>query len=183
MSRSSRFSRSGSIVAMVLVGCLGLVACGGGGSDKVSASAGGTTTTTKAASDSSDDTSTGSGTTGTGIPDTAACQAAFASLAKASSSAFTGGTDLSAGVKELNALAAAAPKEIKADLTTVVGVLSDMAKALKDAGYDPTKTPTAADSAKFGTAIAALGPKLSDPAYTAAAQRVNDWFDAGCKSS
>jgi hypothetical protein len=168
--------RKGSIVALVLIGCLGLVACGGG-SDKISAT-GDVTTTTKAAPD---DGSTGSGSTGT--PDTAACQAAFASLSKASATAFTGGTDLSVTIKQLNAMTSAAPKEIRADLTTVVSVYADVAKAMKDAGYDPTKTPTAADSAKFGAAIASLGPKFSDPGFTAAAERVSAWFEAGCKAS
>ncbi len=165
----SRFRRGGWLLALVVAGSLGLVACGGG-SDKISAADDTTSTTTSSAG------STSSGS----VANAASCQAATTAMAKVTAGSFTG-TDVEAQIKQLDAVVAAAPSDIKPDLAIILGVYNDMAKALKDAGYDPTKTPTAADSAKFAVVFQTIGPKLADPKYTAAATHVANWFQSGCK--
>jgi hypothetical protein len=171
------------LLAVTLTSAMALTACGGSSSPK-NASAAKTTTTTAAST-----TTTAAGTTtsdgsGGGSVDasqlSAKCQEAYAAMGKALAGA-SGGSDIYGDVSQLKAIAAAAPADIKPDFTIFVDGLDSITQALKNAGYDPTKTPTAADELKFAQAMAAIGPKLKSADYEAASAHVTAWFTGGCK--
>jgi hypothetical protein len=152
-------------VALVVGGSLVVAGCGGGGTKTTSSAESVTTTTAGGTGDLS-----------------ARCAAALSAMAKATATAVTG-VDVSGAVKEMQAMASAAPKAIQDDLSLLVAAYTDVAKALKDAGYDPAKPPTSpADMAKYAGVLSSVGQKLSDAKYEAASKRVQAWFDAGCKS-
>lgn len=76
----------------------------------------------------------------------------------------------------MQALAAAAPGEIRGDLKTFADAFANYAKAYKDAGLKPGKTPTAAQLAKFANAAKAF----SNPKLQKAEQHLSTWGKTHC---
>ncbi|HYJ61536.1 MAG TPA: hypothetical protein VE032_08755 [Actinomycetota bacterium] len=150
-----------AIAALVLAGC--------GGDDTSSA---------PSAPDGATDTSTGDG----GIFDTAECAqavAAWGSAASAAGAAMTAGAgDLESSLSQLQAFAASAPEEIRADLTTVYEAYGAFLAAMQDVGYDPTSgtLPTQEQIAAMEEASQAL----EGTDVEAASERVSAWFADNC---
>lgn len=86
--------------------------------------------------------------------------------------------DLNASLAQLQAFAAAAPEEIRADLMLVYQRYSDFMTAMQDAGYDPSsgQPPTAEQIA----AMQQASQVFQDADFKAASKRADDWFKANC---
>ena len=76
----------------------------------------------------------------------------------------------------MDALANAAPDEIKVDFKTFADAFKDFAGAMSDAGLKPGQTPTAAQIAK----LTAASQKLSTPKIQAATQHLEAWGQKNC---
>ena len=158
-------------VGVMVVGAFVLAACGGGGSDAPSPAAGG-------------GGSTGGSAGGGGVLDAAKCAqvvGAMSAAAAAVPSAMSGQAgDLNTSLDQLKAFAAAAPEEIRGDLTLVYQGYTQFLAAMQDAGYDPSSTqpPTAEQIA----AMQQASQVFEDADFKAASQRVDDWFTANCGS-
>jgi hypothetical protein len=168
-------------MSVMVVGAFVLAACGGGGSDAPSPAAGGGGST---GSTGSTGGSTGGSAGGGGVLDAAKCAqvvGAMSAAAAAVPSAMSGqGGDLNTSLAQLQAFAAAAPEEIRGDLTLVYQGYTAFLAAMQDAGYDPSSTqpPTAEQIA----AIQQAAHAFEDPDFKAASQRVDDWFKTNCGS-
>jgi hypothetical protein len=164
-------------VVAVILGVL-LIALAAGCGSKKSASASQTTTT----SESTTTTSSGSGSgSSSGKPSFASTKncAQLASLASkiANSVNSTGGKiDLKGYSDAMDALANAAPDEIKSDFKTFADALKDFASTMSDAGLKAGETPTAAQIAKLTTA----SEKLSTPKIRAATEHLEAWGQKNC---
>ena len=91
----------------------------------------------------------------------------------------TGG-DLEATVKNqtkvLQALANAAPSEIRSDFLTYATAFSTYGEALAKAGFKPGATPTGAQLAQLSVAVKAL----TTAKVQAATQHLATWSQANC---
>ena len=156
-------------VAVLLVGAFVLAACGGGDDAE---------TVSPAAGDGGDSGGVG------GVFDAAECAqvvAAMSAAAAAVPQAMSGGAaDLDQSLTQLQAFAEAAPEEIRADLVLVYEGYGAYMAAMQDAGYDPSSGE--APSAEAIAAMEAASQQLSDPAFTAASERVSAWFATNCGS-
>ena len=76
----------------------------------------------------------------------------------------------------MDALANAAPDEIKPDFKTFADAFKQFAGAMADAGLKPGQTPTAAQIAK----LTAASQKLSTPKIQAATQHLEAWGQKNC---
>jgi hypothetical protein len=95
--------------------------------------------------------------------------------------AMSGGAgDLDQSLAQLQAFAEAAPEEVRADLVLVYEGYGAYMAAMQDAGYDPSSGE--APSAEAIAAMEAASQQLSDPAFTAASERVSAWFATNCGS-
>ncbi len=165
-------------MSVMVVGAFVLAACGGGGSDAPSPAAGG------GGSTGSTNGSTGGSAGGGGVLDAAKCAqvvGAMSAAAAAVPSAMSGQAgDLNTSLAQLQAFAAAAPEEIRGDLTLVYQGYTAFLAAMQDAGYDPSSTqpPTAEQIA----AMQQASQVFEDADFKAASQRVDDWFTANCGS-
>src|SRR5581483_8540971 len=76
----------------------------------------------------------------------------------------------------IEALAGAAPGEIKGDFKTFADAFAGYVKAYKDAGLKPGETPSPAQLAKFTTAA----KQFSTPKVQAAIQHLSSWASKNC---
>ena len=166
--------RQGLVVAALVVGLAILAAGCGGGSSPSSA---GTTqhTTTQHM--------TTTGSSGMSFASAKNCRD-FAGLAGKIASAMSptsGDTQsaIQAESQELQALADAAPSDIKGDFQTFATAFSSYMQALQSSGYKlgSTTPPTAAQLAALATAAKAF----STTKLTRAEQHLSTWVSANCK--
>ena len=161
--------RQGLVVAALVVGLAILAAGCGGGSSPSSAGTTQQTTTT--------------GSSGTSFASAKNCRD-FAGLAGKIASAMSptsGDTQsaIQAESQELQALADAAPSDIKGDFQTFATAFSSYMQALQSSGYKlgSTTPPTAAQLAALATAAKAF----STTKLTRAEQHLSTWVSANCK--
>jgi len=161
--------RQGPVVAALVVGLAILAAGCGGGSSPSSAGTTQQTTTT--------------GSSGTSFASAKNCRD-FAGLAGKIASAMSptsGDTQsaIQAESQELQALADAAPSDIKGDFQTFATAFSSYMQALQSSGYKlgSTTPPTAAQLAALATAAKAF----STTKLTRAEQHLSTWVSANCQ--
>jgi hypothetical protein len=100
-----------------------------------------------------------------------------AKFAQAMSAATRGGKlDLQTAVSAYQALASAAPGQIRPDVQVMARAFSSFAAALSKAGYVPGKVPTGAQIAGVQT----VAQVFSQPKFRAAAQRLSAWAHQNC---
>ena len=100
-----------------------------------------------------------------------------AKYAQAVSAAASGGHyNLQTAVSAYQALANAAPAEIRPDVQVVAQAFASFASALSKVGYTPGKVPTAAQRAGIQRAIQAF----NSPTLRAAGQRLKVWGRQHC---
>ena len=168
-------------VVAVIFGVL-LVALAVGCGSKKSASSQTTTTSEVTTTTTSSGSGSGSGSgSSSGKPSFASTKncaqlASLASKLTSSLSANGGKGDLKGYSDAMDALANAAPDEIKSDFKTFADALKDFAGAMSDAGLKAGQTPTAAQIAKLTTA----SQKLSTPKVQAATQHLEAWGQKNC---
>lgn len=171
-----------SLIAIPLVALL--VACGGGSKDKSSSDDSGSGSSSSSSQDSSGSSgSSGSSSSSSSDADISLenCKE-FASMEAAAGAAFgtsnTGATKLDKGA--LDKMVKASPKEIRADVQTIVDGLVAFFEVMDKAGLnDPSKL----DPAKLQAAQADLekaGAKLEEKKFTDASARVEAYFQKHC---
>ncbi|MGZ5291786.1 MAG: hypothetical protein ACXWX6_10150 [Actinomycetota bacterium] len=154
------------IFVMLLVGSMGLTACGGG-----------------------DDEGGGGGDDGGGddgaiadVFDSAGCLEATQAMAAAASAvpqSFSGDSaGLEDSVAQLQAFAEAAPDEIREDLVTIYEGYASVAQAFADSGFDPTSGE--APPPEVISALQAAAAELDAQDFRDAIDRVNAWFESEC---
>jgi hypothetical protein len=153
-------------VVLLVVGAFVLGACGGGDDD-----GGGTT-----------GAAGGDGGGVAGPLDAAECAqvvSAMAAAAAAVPQVMSGEVgDLGTSVDQLEAMAAKAPEEIRADLLTVAQGYAAYSQALQDSGWDPSSGEAPPPEAI--AALTAAGQALDDADFQAASDRVSAWFADNC---
>jgi hypothetical protein len=172
-------SRS-KLAAAVLVGAVAAVAagCGGGSSNSPTTTAAGSGSHTKTLTLQASTTISAS----SGFASAKNCQdlAGLAAQAAAAVAASGNSTDaLQTESTELQALAQAAPSDIKGDFQTFAAAFSGFIHTLQSSGYKlGSKTPpTAAQAAAFARAAKSFDtPKLKQ-----AEQHLNAWARQNCK--
>jgi hypothetical protein len=167
-----------------------IAACGGDGTDEEAT----TTTTTQAGpettvasepvdSEPADDPGAGSddggGITTVCLDATQAMAAAINAYTTGLAGAMGGSLDdeslqLSAG--QLQAMADAAPDEIKDDLEVIANELEAFYTALGEAGYEPGVAPTPEQIAQ----LSALAEVVDQEVFDEASDNINAWFEANC---
>ena len=156
-------------VVLLVVSAFVLAACGGGDDD------GGAGTTGAAGDD-------GGGVAGP--LDAAECAqvvSAMAAAAAAVPQVMSGEAgDLGTSVEQLEAMAAKAPEEIRADLLVVSQGYAAYSQALQDSGWDPSSGE--APPPDVIAALTVAGQALDDADFQAASDRVSSWFAANCGS-
>ena len=171
-----------TMVVAAALGALLIVLAAGCGSKKSASSS--QTTTTNSSSGTSTEATTNEATTTTSsgsnpsFASTKNC-AQLSSLASklANSVNATGGkVDLKGYSDAMDALANAAPDEIKSDFKTFADAFKGFASAMSDAGLKPGETPTAAQIAK----LTAASQKLSTPKIQAATRHLEAWGQKNC---
>ena len=155
-------------VVLLVVGAFVLGACGGGDDD-------GGGTTGAAAGD-------GGGVAGPlDAVECAQVVSAMAAAAAAVPQVMSGEVgDLGTSVDQLEAMAAKAPEEIRADLLTVAQGYAAYSQALQDSGWDPSSGE--APPPEVIAALTAAGQALDDADFQAASDRVSAWFADNCGS-
>lgn len=161
------------IAVLLMLGAILMTACGGDDGSAPGAGADGGAPA---------ETGAGAGADLDAI-DAARCAELAQAMAAAAAAAVpqaAGGDDLGSSVEQLQAFADAAPEEIRADMQTVAEGYAAIVQALEDAGYDPTsgQPPTAEQIA----ALTAASEQLQSEEFQAAAERVNAYFEAGCRA-
>jgi len=100
-----------------------------------------------------------------------------AKFAQAMSATSRGGKfDLQTAVSAYQALASAAPAQIRPDVQLMAQAFSSFASALSKAGYVPGKVPSPAQIAGVTTAAKVF----SQPKLRAAGQRLSVWAHQNC---
>jgi hypothetical protein len=87
-----------------------------------------------------------------------------------------GGTDLTAEAKGFQAMADAAPSEIRGDFKTFATAFNAYAQALAKAGYKPGTVPNAGQLAQMMKAVKAF----SSPELQTAEQHLSAWTQKNC---
>ena len=170
--------RSRAIV-MAVLGVLVIALVAACGSKK--SSSGATTTATAAASDQGSGSGSGSGS-GTGsksFASTKNCKELEGLAAKVSQSFqpnANGEIDLNKEADALDALAGAAPDEIKSDFKTFADAFKQFAKAYGDVKLKPGETPSAAQIAKLGE----LSKSFNTAKLQQATQHLAAWGQSHC---
>lgn len=179
--------------AMVL---LTLAACGGGDGEatdttlatETTTSAGAETPTTETPATEStdaeqpDDSGTDDGVAGLStvcIEATQAMGAAMSSYSTGLAGAMGGtldGEELQEVASQLEAMASAAPDEIRDDLQVIAEELGAFYTALAETGYTGTGTPTPDQIAQ----LESLADSIDQERFDAAADNVNAWFESNC---
>jgi hypothetical protein len=182
-----------SLARVVLVGLalVLVVACGGDAGDD-----GDTSTTTvgepntTAAEETPDTTaadpgvdsgdSSGDGVLGTVcLEATQAMAAAINAYSTGMAGAMGGNLDdqsLQESAAQLQAMADAAPDEIKDDLDVIATELEGFYTALAESGYEPGVAPTPEQMAQ----LSALAEVIDQEAFDEASDNINEWFEANC---
>jgi hypothetical protein len=167
-----------------------LAACGGGGdagddTTTVTDAAEVDTTTTAGASattveDTGDTTDDGGGLSLNCIDATEAMAAAVNSYSTGLAGAFGGTIDddsLQVAADQLQAMADAAPDEIKDDLEVIAEELGAFYAALAEIGFDGTGTPTQEQMDE----LAGLAESLNQEAFQEASDNIEAWFESNCE--
>jgi hypothetical protein len=175
----------------ILVACLVAllaVSCGGesGGEDTTTTQATEveTTTTTAAPEESEDDT----GDVGSLGDLSTVCLEATTAMAEAASSystglaeAFSGTLDdeaLQVAADQLQAMADAAPDEIRDDFRIIADALAAFYTAFGEIDYQAGATPTPEQAEQ----LAALAETFDNDAFDQASQNIEAWFEGNCQS-
>jgi hypothetical protein len=181
-----------SLARVVLVG-LALVlvsACGGDAGDDgdVSTTTGESDTTVAeetpdtTAADPGVDSGDGSGNGVLGtvcLEATQAMAAAINAYSTGMAGAMGGRLDdesLQESAAQLQAMADAAPDEIKDDLDVIATELEGFYTALAESGYEPGSAPTPEQMAQ----LSALAEVIDQEAFDEASDNINEWFEANC---
>ena len=77
---------------------------------------------------------------------------------------------------QLQAMADAAPDEIKDDLDVIATELEGFYTALAESGYEPGVAPTPEQMAQ----LSALAEVIDQEAFDDASDNINEWFEANC---
>jgi len=169
------------VTVLLLAAGLVLLAagCGGGGKKVIVVVTHPATTTTQQSTTTGITDSNGS----TGSFASAKNCLAFAGVAAKIASAMapaSSGSDPKAVEHEFQALAAAAPSEVKADFQTLADAFSGYMTALSNSGYKlgSTTPPTAAQMAALAQATKVFGTSK----LKAAEQHLQAWAKANCKA-
>ncbi len=165
----------------ILVVLVVLAAAGCGGKKKTAASAttsATTTTTTTTTATATTTTAASSGSTPSFASAKNCVQLASlaAKVAQSVGTTTNGKADLSKEADAIEALANAAPGEIKGDFKTFADAFAGYVKAYRDSGLKPGQVPTAAQLAKFEAAA----KQLSTPKVQAAMGRLSAWATKHC---
>lgn len=177
-------------VIVVLLFAFVVVSCGreAGGDDTTTTQATEveTTTTTAAPEDGEGDTSESDDAGSLGNISTV-CLEATQAMAEAASSystglaeAFSGTLDdeaLQAAANQLQAMADAAPDEIKDDFRMIAGALAAFYTAFGEIGYQPGAAPTPEQAEQ----LAALAETFDNDAFDEASQNIEAWFEGNCQ--
>ena len=139
------------------------------------------TTTTTAAPGGDDDDEGGSldGFSSTCLEATQGMAAAMTAYSTGMAQAFGGSLDdesLQLTADQLEAMAEAAPDEIKDDLRVIAEQLGDFYTALAESGYEPGATPDADQLAE----LSALAESIDNDAFEEASDNIDAWFEANC---
>jgi hypothetical protein len=167
-------------VAILAAGLVAVAAgCGGGGSKSPSS-----TSTQMSETTVSRTTTGGSGS----VPNFASaknCQDLAGLAAKAASSlqATSGNpaSTLDKLAQEMQALANAAPAEIRGDFQTVAAAFTSYLGALEKAGYKPGKALTSPPSPSQIAALTKAAKSFDTPKLMQAEQHLQNWVDKNCK--
>jgi hypothetical protein len=173
-----------TLVVAAALGALLIVLAAGCGSKKSASSS--PTTTTNSSSGTSTEATTNEATTTEATTTTSSGSnpsfastkncAQLASLASKLTNSVGGQVDLKGYSDAMDALANAAPDEIKSDFKTFAEAFKGFASAMSDAGLKPGETPTAAQIAK----LSAASQKLSTPKIQAATRHLEAWGQKNC---
>ena len=166
------------VVAVLAAGLVALAAgCGGGGKK------GSSNSTQTSGGTSTQQTTTGS--TGGGFTSAKNCRE-FSGLATKIAGAMskTSGnpaTALDTEAKQLQALANAAPAEIRPDFQTFATAFASYLSALEKAGYKPGSTPSSTPSAAQIAALTKAAQVFSSAKLTQAETHLSTWAQQNCK--
>ena len=178
-----------SLVRVVVIGLVLLLvaACGGDGSDEE-----GSTTTTQAEPDTTEAVATsepgddsGEGSDDSGVISgvcleaTQAMAAAISSYSTGLAGAMGGSLDdesLQQSAGQLQAMADAAPDEIRDDFEVIADELEAFYTALAESGYEPGATPTPEQMAQ----LSELSEVIDQEAFDEASDNIDVWFEANC---
>jgi len=165
--------RSMLLIPAVLVTAVVVIAAGCGGSSKKSSAP---STTAPAAT-------TQAATTNSSLPTFASTKncrelAALGAKMSAATQAASGkgSIDLTAQAKAFQAMADAAPSEIRGDFKTFATAFNDYAQALAKAGYKPGTVPSQTQLAQMMKAVKAF----SAPQLQASVQHITAWAQKNC---
>lgn len=106
--------------------------------------------------------------------------AAIGAYSSGMAQAFGGSFDdesLQLSAEQLEAMAEAAPDEIKDDLNVIAEQLNAFYTALAESGYEPGTTPDADQIAE----LSALAESMDNEAFEAASDNINAWFEDNCE--
>ncbi|HWB87969.1 MAG TPA: hypothetical protein VG872_02055 [Acidimicrobiia bacterium] len=171
---------------LLLAGAMAaLAACAGDGGSTDTTGGGDTPTTEESSPDTTEAPGDGSG--GEGVPGlstvcvnaTQAMAAAVASYSTGIAGAMGGTLDedeLQEVTEQLEAMAAAAPDEIRADLEVIAHELDAFYTAWAEIGYTGSGTPTPEQIAQ----LEALGEVVDQDAFDEASANIDAWFQANC---
>lgn len=165
--------RSRTVVTVVL-GVLVIALAAGCGSKKSS-----TGTTTNATAGQGSGSGSGSGSKSPSFASAKNCKELEGLAAKVAQSFqpnASGQVDLSKEADALDALASAAPDEIKGDFKTFADAFRNFAKVFGEAKLKPGQTPTAAQIAK----LTAAEQSLNTPKLKQAMQHLSAWGSSHC---
>jgi hypothetical protein len=153
---------------------------GGGGGGGTTASSGGTT---HAMATTMQHTTTASGS-GSSFASAKNCQDLAGLAAKAASAieATSGNpaTTLQTEANQLQALANAAPSEIRADFQTFAAAFTSYLHALEKAGFKPGSAPSKPTPAQIA-ALTQAAKTFSAPKLAKAEKHLNSWVKQNCK--
>ncbi|HEX5696011.1 MAG TPA: hypothetical protein VFZ15_06470 [Acidimicrobiia bacterium] len=185
-----RFSLARVVLVVLALGVVS--ACAGdagddGGASTTTVGASGTTAVeetpdTTAAADPGEDPGDGSGDGGFGtvcLEATQAMAAAINAYSTGMAGAMGGSRDdqsLQESAAQLQAMADAAPDEIKGDLDVIANELEGFYTALAESGYEPGVAPTPEQIAQ----LSALAEVIDQEAFDEASDNINEWFEANC---
>jgi hypothetical protein len=184
----------GRMTTLSAIVLLTLAACGGGDGEATETTVATETTTaeetpTTEATTSPDSTeaeqpddSDGDGVSGLStvcLEATQAMGAAMASYSTGVAGAMGGtldGEELQQAADQLEAMASAAPDEIRDDLQVIAEELGAFYTALAETGYTGTGTPTPDQIAQ----LEGLADAIDQDRFEAASDNVNAWFESNC---
>lgn len=168
-------------VLVLLLVALVVVSCGGdaGGDDTTTAPSDDVNVTTTTAAAPDDDGNDLDSLSSTCLEATQGMAAAVSAYSTGMAQAFGGSLDdesLQLTADQLEAMAEAAPDEIKDDLKAIAEQLGAFYTALAESGYEPGATPDADQLAE----LSALAESIDNEAFEEASDNINAWFEENC---